>query len=160
MGLNSAAAALSAAAEVQASRRGISSAGQRGAGANRKGDANKVSSSSATQPCQSHSEPSGAAMEDAAGPLSGPPHEGSQRLLWGEQQKSNRNDLGPTFVKGFGCRPMVTSAQGAGPASETLQGRNPRGTRSEGAALYGDLGIRDGSAGRRRGRVSSDRGGG
>src|SRR4051794_7295392 len=30
-------------------------------------------------------------------------------------------------VKGFGCRPWRRSGQGAGPASESLQGRNPRG---------------------------------
>src|SRR3954453_1647249 len=31
------------------------------------------------------------------------------------------------FVKGFGCWPWRRSGQGAGPASESLQGRNPRG---------------------------------
>ena len=37
-------------------------------------------------------------MEDAAEPLRGPLYKGSQRLLWGEQQTSNRNDLGPTLT--------------------------------------------------------------
>ena len=31
------------------------------------------------------------------------------------------------LVKGFGCWPWRRSGQGAGPASESLQGRNPRG---------------------------------
>src|SRR3954453_15335563 len=31
------------------------------------------------------------------------------------------------FVKGFGCWPWRRSGQGAGPASESLLGRNPRG---------------------------------
>src|SRR4051794_29317670 len=30
------------------------------------------------------------------------------------------------FVKGFGCRPIVTAPRTPGPASESLQGRKPR----------------------------------
>ncbi len=37
-------------------------------------------------------------------------------------------------VKGFGCRPMGTVRQAAGPASESLQGRNPRVVGHAGAA--------------------------
>jgi len=38
------------------------------------------------------------------------------------------------LVKGFGCRPMATVGRAPGPASESLQGRNPRVLGSEGAA--------------------------
>ena len=41
---------------------------------------------------------------------------------WAIRARSQRAD-----VKGFGCRPWRRSGQGAGPASESLQGRNPRG---------------------------------
>ncbi len=37
-------------------------------------------------------------------------------------------------VKGFGCRPMATGRLAPGPASESLQGRNPRVVGEEGAA--------------------------
>jgi hypothetical protein len=49
-------------------------------------------------------------------------------------------------VKGFGCRPVVTYPRVLGPASESLQGRNPRWA-ARAVAVYGDL-----TAGR-RGRV-------
>jgi hypothetical protein len=42
-------------------------------------------------------------------------------------------------VKGFGCRPTATARQAPGPASESLQGRNPREVGSEGAS--GAMGI-------------------
>ena len=38
------------------------------------------------------------------------------------------------IVKGFGCRPVATVRQAPGPASETLQGRNPRVVGHAGAA--------------------------
>jgi hypothetical protein len=37
-------------------------------------------------------------------------------------------------VKGFGCRPIATVRQAPGPASESLQGRNPRVEGGDGAA--------------------------
>jgi hypothetical protein len=37
-------------------------------------------------------------------------------------------------VKGFGCRPVATARQAPGPASESLQGRNPRVVGHAGAA--------------------------
>ena len=41
-------------------------------------------------------------------------------------------------MKGFGCRPITTVPRARGPASESLQGRNPREVCSEGAAgLWG-----------------------
>ena len=40
---------------------------------------------------------------------------------------------------GFGCRPIATVRQAPGPASESLQGRNPREVGSDGAA--GAMGI-------------------
>src|SRR5260370_22881171 len=42
------------------------------------------------------------------------------------------------FVKGFGCRPVVTYPPVVGPASESLRGRNPRAAGGR-SAVYGDL---------------------
>jgi hypothetical protein len=38
------------------------------------------------------------------------------------------------FVKGFRCRPIATAGLAPGPASESLQGRNPRVLGHGGAA--------------------------
>jgi hypothetical protein len=42
-------------------------------------------------------------------------------------------------VKAFGCRPIARVGQAPGPASESLQGRNPRVVGEDGAA--GAMGI-------------------
>ena len=54
------------------------------------------------------------------------------RLAW---------SLTVSIVEGSGCRPHTDDATGTGPASGSLQGRNPReGKRSRCGWLYGDCG--------------------
>ncbi len=46
------------------------------------------------------------------------------------------------IVKGFGCRPMATGRLAPGPASESLQGRNPRVVGGRGRReCYGDFAV-------------------
>ena len=70
--------------------------------------------------------------------------------LRGSRHCSGDRDRTAAFVKGFGCRPVVTYPPVMGPASESLRGRNPRGL-AGGLRLWGfdrpAASARDGRAG-------------
>ena len=62
--------------------------------------------------------------------------------LQGHSHRTGRSASKPAHVKGFGCRPIATVGQAPGPASESLQGRNPRVVGGRGRReCYGDFAV-------------------